>query len=420
MAQFNLVITIIGCLVLAIGLVGRSLRERLFVAEPLAAFILGILLGPRVLGVIGPVAWPQMNAVAGEIARLTLATGLMGVALRIPHDFLPVHWRSLALVLGLLMPLMWAAGGLLIWLFAGLPFWAAMLAGAAVTPTDPIVASSIITGDLAETRVPGRLRHLLSLESGFNDGLAYAFVYFALLFLTKPPAQAVVEWLWKTVLWEIAGATAFGLIIGTAAGKFLLWAERKRTVAQESILAHSLALSFIALGAGKLLGTDGVLAVFVAGVVFARIVHSVKRSHHEHLQESINIFFNLPSFFLLGVIVPWEAWGRLGAPAGIALGITVLALRRPPFLFCIAPLVKPLRTVQDKIFFGWFGGPVGISALFYGTLIFNVYGYDAVSERVWAVITLVIAWSLVLHGISATWGTKALFPAKPGGREWNP
>ena len=86
----------------------------------------------------------------------------MGVALRLPSGYPLLRWRSLAVLLGLAMPLMWAASGVLTWLVLGLPFWVAMLVGAVVTSTDPVVATSIVTGRVAHRNVPGRIRHLIS------------------------------------------------------------------------------------------------------------------------------------------------------------------------------------------------------------------------------------------------------------------
>lgn len=68
------------------------------------------------------------------------------------------------------MPFMWLASGLLVYLILGLPFLAALLVGAVITPTDPVVSSTIVTGSVAEKNLPARLRHILSAESGFNDG----------------------------------------------------------------------------------------------------------------------------------------------------------------------------------------------------------------------------------------------------------
>ncbi len=126
-------------------------------------------------------------------ARLAIAIQVMGVALRLPKAYPFTHWRSLAVLLGPVMLLMWLVSGLLVYLILGLPCWVAMLVGAVITPTDPVIATSIATGKVAEQNLPTRLRNLLSAESGANDGLGYPFVLLPILILTRSPQEAVVH-----------------------------------------------------------------------------------------------------------------------------------------------------------------------------------------------------------------------------------
>lgn len=145
MHQLNIALTAVGGLVLVLGLVSSPVR-RTYISAPIIALLLGILLSPAVLGLLDVASWGKQETILEEAARLTLAIGLMGVALRIPKGYAPQHWRSLVVVLGLVMPLMWLSSGLLVYWLLGLPFWVAMLIGAVVTPTDPIVSSDIVTG----------------------------------------------------------------------------------------------------------------------------------------------------------------------------------------------------------------------------------------------------------------------------------
>ena len=87
---------------------------------------------------------------------------------------------GLALVLGVGIPLMWLASGVLVWGLLGLPFWVAMLVGATI----------IVTGRVAERSVPARLRHLISAESGANDGMMYPLVLLPILILTRPTGES--------------------------------------------------------------------------------------------------------------------------------------------------------------------------------------------------------------------------------------
>lgn len=184
MNEFNIVLTAIGGIVLLLGLVSDYFRRNWWTSDPLTALLLGILLGPAVLGWIDPNLWGlSREHILEQAARLTMAIGLMGVALRLPTKYFQHHWRGLAVLLGLVMPLMWVISGLLVYAFLRIPFWEAMMIGAVVTPTDPIVATSIVTGVVAEDDLPPRLRHVISAESGSNDGLAYPLVLLCILIL---------------------------------------------------------------------------------------------------------------------------------------------------------------------------------------------------------------------------------------------
>jgi NhaP-type Na+/H+ or K+/H+ antiporter len=140
-----------------------------------------------------------------EAALLTLGIALVGVALRLPVGYASSNWRLLVVLLGILMPLMWIVSGLLVYLILGLPFWVAVLIGAIITPTDPVVASSIVAGGVAERNLPSSLRCAISAESGFNDGLALPFVVLPVLVLTEPPGEVLGHWLTHTVLLEMVG-----------------------------------------------------------------------------------------------------------------------------------------------------------------------------------------------------------------------
>jgi sodium/hydrogen antiporter len=399
LSELNVALTAVGGLVLVLGLLSALIR-RSILSEPLVALLAGVLLGPAALGLLDPASWGSRETILEQAARLTLAISLMGVALRLPKREPLRGWRSLAVLLGLVMPLMWLASGLLVYLILGVPFLVALLVGAVVTPTDPVVSSTIVTGELAEKNLPDRVRHTLSTESGANDGLAYPFVFLPIILLTRPPEEALLHWLTHTLLWEVGVAVVFGALVGYGAGRLLEWAHGKGVMEQTSFLAYTIALSLAVLGAAKLLGSDGILAVFVAGLAFDAAVSESDRAEEERVQEAMNRFFILPIFVLLGLTIPWEAWLKLGW-AGLFLALAVLILRRLPAVLALKPLLGRVRGTRDVLFLGWFG-PVGVAALYYANLSFGETGV----EEAWVVGSLIICASILVHGMSATPLTK--------------
>ena len=270
-----------------------------------------------------------------------------------------------------------------------------MLVGAVVTPTDPIVASAIVTGKLATEKLPEDLRHLISGESGANDGLALPFVLLPALFLTRSAGEAVQHWLLRVILWEVLGAVALGLAIGFLMGWLLKWSEQRKLIENPSILAFSTALALSTVAMVKLMGADGLLAVFVAGLAFDRMVDASERSTEQRVVEGVDRFFMLPIFVLIGMTIPWDDWRSLGWRAPLLVS-AVLLLRRLPVVMLISGRLAALPRFRDAAFVGWFG-PIGVAAVFYASLAMRRGG----TPEVWTIASLLVCSSILVHGLSA-------------------
>ena len=371
MTELYVSLAAVGGLLLLLGVLGGLLKERTPVSEPLISLLAGVLIGPAVFDLLDLTNLGNQTLILEEAALVTLGIALVGVALRLPVGYASGNWRLLVVLLGIVMPLMWIGSGFLVYLILGLPFWVCVLIGAIVTPTDPVVASSIVAGGVAERNLPAKLRHAISAESGFNDGLALPFVALPILVLSEPPGEALGHWVTHTILLEITAGAAVAALMGFLAGKTLRWAETNETMERTSLLTISLALSLTVLGVTELLHLNGVLAAFVAGLVFNASGSSDAKESQEDIQEAISRFFDLPIFVLLGMALPWEGWLELGWK-GLLLVAAVLLLRRLP------------------------------AALYYAAFSLRETGM----EEVWVVGSLVICTSVVVHGITATPLTK--------------
>ncbi|WP_181408176.1 cation:proton antiporter [Pararhizobium mangrovi] len=395
LSHLNLTLAITGGIVLLLGLVGGYIRNTFWISEPIVATLVGIALGPALLGIM-PGIHPSTHpgAFMHELARLTLALAVMSAAIRLPMTYISDNWRSLTIVIGGGMIVMWLIGSILAAFCFSFGWMAALLVGAVVSPTDPVLAGVVTSGSIAERNIPGRIRHLLCAESGLNDGLAMVVVALPMILMQHADAAALSDWAIEIVLWEVIGGIVVGAAIGWVAMHLLKWSRRRALSETHSTLTIGIALAVTTLAVVRLMGSDGILAAFVAGAFLNRAIDDSERIH-EHIQEAIGRFFILPIFLVFGAALPWQQWFSMGWPV-LVFALAVLCLRRMPLFLLLGKIVPDIHTRRETLFAGWFG-PMGISSLFYATLAVQETGF----EQVWPITALVVLASVVAHGITA-------------------
>jgi NhaP-type Na+/H+ or K+/H+ antiporter len=191
-----------------VSLVSYIVKERAYISQAVLALGVGIALGPIGLDWISPARWcicgcramdcdgtdaahrtnhnPEIqDKLTFEITRVVLGIQVLFTGIGLPQRYLAHAWRSLSVVLLPLMIAMWLVSSLIVFLVVpDLTFAESLCIGACVTPTDPVLAASVIKGRFAEKHVPKNVVDLLAAESGANDGLGVAFMGLA-LFLCK-------------------------------------------------------------------------------------------------------------------------------------------------------------------------------------------------------------------------------------------
>ncbi|MGQ1796903.1 cation:proton antiporter [Kocuria oceani] len=390
----NLLLTLFAGAILVLSTFS-TLFQRLSLPGPLLALAFGVLIGPHALGLLRMEDFgvPQ-GTLLEQAARITLAVGLAGVALRLPHGYWRKNLRWIAVIIGLGMALMLVVATGVLWWGLGVPFLVALLVGAIVTPTDPVVTTPIVTGSMAEEKVTERVRHNISAESGLNDGLGYLFVMLPVLLLTEPDT-AWQELLTKVLLWEVLGAAVIGVLAGYLLGKLFVFVQDKGLMEDSSYLAFVVPLALLLLGAGKLLGTDAVLVVFVGVAVFGQVIPQREEEQEDRVQDAVSRLFLLPIFVLLGMALPLTEWAALGWVPPVVL-IAAVLVRRLVTVWMLRPLFTDLHDRSETAFLSWFA-PVGVSALFYATLAERHTG----QHEVFVYTTLAITASVVVHGLTS-------------------
>lgn len=386
--QVHLAYAAVGITGLGLALVSRRLREWPL-SEPLVALVLGVVLGPQVAGLV-ELAEPVRDQVLLEGSRLLLAWSVMAAALRFPARELRRLLAPVVLLLVVVMPLAAVTTGAVA-LLLGVPLAIAALIGACLCPTDPVLAASVVTGEPAQRDLPARLRQLLTVESGANDGLALPLVLVALTLVL--PSRTLGNALELT--WQVLTATLIGAAVGALTGLAVRLSERHRVLEHGPKIVLTLLLAVAVLGLCRLAHSDGVLGAFVAGLVYNRCVDSSDREPQEGVDEAVNRYAVLPLFVVLGAVLPWQDWAEFG-PAAVGFAVGILVLRRLPFVLALA---RPLGLRRrDAVFAGWFG-PMGVSAVFY--LAHSTH--EGVSDpRLFAAGSLAVAVSVLAFGTTSS------------------
>ncbi len=386
--EFNIFLATTAGIIALVALFSVPLKR--YASSPLVATGAGILLA-QVTSTGELVSGPTL-LIMEEAARITLAVGLMAAALRVSRADIKSQWKPTAILLGLLMPLMWLLSSLIAYLVFSISILTAFLLGSLITPTDPVLAGSVLTGRVAEEKIPRNVRALISLESGMNDGLNYPFMFLPLLLMQHDAREAIFRWGVITWLWEVVGAIALGILIGYIAAQATCWAETHEHRGKTAVLVFSTALAFLSMAVSDLAGMDGILAIFVAGVVFDYIVEGSRAASPEEVQEAIDLLFTIPAFLLFGMALPWKAWGDLGWTA-VAFPLLILAFRRFPAVAAIAPLLAKWHARPRRLLIAW-AGPIGMSSVFYSAVASRLLKDDAP----WVIGSLVVFSSVIVHG----------------------
>jgi sodium/hydrogen antiporter len=210
----------------------------------------------------------------------------------------------------------------------GLSVGAALVLGAVLAPTDPVLAGDIGLG--APGDVPqGEPRLSLHTEAGINDGLAAPFVLLGLFIADQSGTSWVGEWLWADVLYGVAVAITLGAAMGVGAARLVIRARARGLMDRSLDGFAALALVLVVYGSSELLGSYGLLALFIAGFTFRRYAfeHEVHRGVHRGA-DTAGTFLELLVLLLLGSMLTLDGLGAPGV-AGWLLAPLLIVIIRP-------------------------------------------------------------------------------------------
>lgn len=407
---------LLGALSIAMALTG-SLLKRLPLSPAMLYLAVGVGLGPAGLGMLAPD--PVAHAgVLEHVTEVAVLISLFSVGLKLGGPRRSTRWSlTVRLAFGSMVLTVVLVAGLAV-LVLGMDPAAAVLLGAVLAPTDPVLATDV---QVEEPDDRDRLRFSLSGEGGLNDGTAFPFVMLGLGLLGRHElGSAWWRWIAVDVLWAIGGGLLVGAVLGALLGQLVV---HLRTRHREAVgLDEFLALGLIALasGAALLLHAYGFLSVFAAGVALRQVTDRGREgrplpspaprqeaaTHETHagafLMDAVrSVNEQLERFAELAVVVALGAmlsFARLDAPVALFV-LLLFAVARP--LAVVLGLLGAGVPNRERALIAWFG----IRGI--GTIYYAAYAIDhglprGLPEALMGVALTVVAVSIVVHGVSVT------------------
>jgi NhaP-type Na+/H+ or K+/H+ antiporter len=388
--SFQATAAVLGGL-LILGALASGLARRSFLSLTAMFVVAGFLLGD---GGTGWIHFGAQSTFVRDLAYTALIVILFRDGLEVEGEMLQSAWRLPLRKLAVAMPITALVVALAGRLLIGLSWTEAALLGALLSPTDPVLTSSIVTNP----RVPRLVRHSLNLESGLNDGLALPAVLALLAALSVSTTNFV--W-WRFVLQDIG----LGLVYGLACGWVASWAMPRTSThsLEHSIPAHQKALyalgvAFATYGFTVLSPRgNGFIAVFVAAIVLGVRRPDLRHNFAQGAEEIVEVV-KLGVFVVFGSLLTFSALFNDGWAAVGLVAVTFL-IARPVAVWVALMGTKTDR--ETRLFMGWFG-PKGVATMTFSLIVLD-QGI-ASGQRIFDLTALVVFCSIVVHGLSDTPG----------------
>ncbi len=391
----------LGVVVLLIAWLPLALKSL-----PFSLSIVCVLLGLSLFGL----GWLRFDpdprtydTVVEKLCEAVVIISLMGAGLKIDRKIGLRSWATTWRLLGFAMPITILAVTLLGFYGLGLPVAMAVLLGASLAPTDPVLAAEVQVGK-PRSGEEDEVRFALTSEAGLNDGLAFPFVHLALVIGLAaaasggwPTLSDLGGWFLVDVLWRVGAGIAVGWLVGRGLGWLTFGRGRtKLSGTRDGLVA--IGATLVAYGVAEVCHGYGFLAVFVAALV----LRDRERNHEYH--EALHDFSEqIERLLMMLVLVLFGGAITTGLFASLTWTDVLAALA---IVFLIRPVAAWISLLgsghpaRERGLISFFGIR-GIGSFYYIAYGIN-HGDFGSSERLWAVVALVVLVSILVHGISAT------------------
>jgi sodium/hydrogen antiporter len=343
------------------------------------------------------------DTIVERLCEAVVIISLMGAGLKIDRQIGLRAWATTWRLLGVAMPMTILAITVLAVYALDFPVALALLLGASLAPTDPVLASDVQVGK-PRSGEEDEVRFSLTSEAGLNDGLAFPFVHLAVAFALAvsasgawPGLPALGNWLLVDVFWRVCAGVGVGWLVGRGLGwlTFGRWGS-KLSGTRDGLVA--IGATLVAYASAEIFHGYGFLAVFVAALVLrdAERNHEYHEALHDFSEQTERLLMMLVLVLFGGAIVT-GLFASL-TPTDFLVALAIVLVIRP--LAGWLSLIGSGHPARERGLISFFGIR-GIGAFYYVAYGIN-HGEFGSSERLWAMTGLVVLLSIVIHGISAT------------------
>lgn len=399
MDLYVLLLAVFGAVVLLTAWLPMVLKDWPL-SLPIICIALGVLL---VWSPLAPILGsnPLENRYVTErMTEFVVIVALMGAGLKLDR---PLGWHSWLItwrLIGVAMPITIAAIALLGWGLLGLSLASALLLGAALAPTDPVLASDVQVGP-PKSGEEDEVRFALTSEAGLNDGLSFPFVYLAIaVSLSQVTGESWFrEWLLVDVVWKLAAGIGVGWLVGRLMGYLAFQLPKRAQLARTGDGFVALGITCLGYGLTELANGYGFVGVFVAALT----LRSVERAHSYH--ESLHTFSEQIERLLMMVFLVFFGAAIAEGSVFSALNWSVVAIAALT-LFVVRPVSAWISLIGcaeprlEKAVIAFFGIR-GLGSIYYLAYATGQAKFER-PEDLWVTVFLVVLASIVVHGILVT------------------
>ena len=342
-----------------------------------------------------------------HIAEVALIFALFSSGLKLDRALRWREWSSVTRLLAIAMPLTLAGVALFASQVMGLSLAAALLLGAILSPTDPVLAGDIGVGPPGDED-EHEPNFALTAEAGGNDGLAAPLVLIGVFVAEKGGTGWIGEWLLADLLYAVVSGVAIGAVVGVLAAWSVKGLRDRELLAPGFDGYHAIATALVTYGVAEVAGGYGFLAVFAGGLAFRRYEHDHELNKNAHTgAEQVEKFMELAAILMLGSLLSLSGLGAPGWEGWLLAVVLLLVIR--PLSVLLSLLGSNVETGQGRAFVAWFGVR-GVGTLYYAATIVTASVLSNGEQRVvvWTAIACVIV-SIIVHGITGGPALRLLF-----------